>query len=302
MKLTFSLAIILLGTLSVESAEKVLVVRVGRLTQYDQALAGFRKCLLGKKADTLIEEISLPEDEGQSLALLSSLRTKRPSLIMNIGTLAAKLSGQALQDIPQIFCMVLDPSSSNLRSGGVTLDVRASDQIAYIRQNFPSVKRLGVIHNPQRTQDLIRELKEIQRKGEMALVFKEVTSGDAMERAVAEMAPKVDGFLMTPDPTIYSPHITPQLIFKTLQNGIPFFAVAAPYVKAGALAAVYAEFQDNGCQAAEVANRVLDGQDPRSLPLSWPSVTKSAVNLVVAERLKIAVPTKTVSRAEEVVR
>jgi ABC-type uncharacterized transport system substrate-binding protein len=107
---------------------------------------------------------------------------------------------------------------------------------------------------------------------------------------------------MISDGNIYTMRTSPQILLQTIQIGLPFFALSAPYVKSGAVAAVYADWEDNGCMAADLAAKALRGEKETSLPLLFPRKISSAVNLVVADRLSVDVPPAARGEAEVVIK
>ncbi|MBI4397070.1 MAG: hypothetical protein HY548_08250 [Elusimicrobia bacterium] len=282
--------------------KKVLAVRSSNFPLYGQALGGFRMCMRGRGVSYEMEEITMPDSDAQAAAFINNLRSRKPDLILALGSSAARLVKERVRDVPMVFCMVVDPPSSNLMTGGVTLDIRPAVQIDFIRKNFPQFKRIGIIYNPQRNRDVIRELKEMRQNGEVNLVFAEATSIDQMDKALQDISAKSDCLLMLSDPTIYTAQTASQLILQTLQRGVPLIAISSTFVKAGALAGIYADLEDNGCQASELAGRILEGEHADTLPISWSRKVKTAVNLVVAERLKVPVSRSTIEDAEEVVK
>ncbi|MBI4397069.1 MAG: hypothetical protein HY548_08245, partial [Elusimicrobia bacterium] len=199
-------------------------------------------------------------------------------------------------------CMVVDPPASNLEGGGVTLDVKPSAQVEFIKKNFPLFKRIGVLYSSHRNKEVIKELKEIKQRGGADLVFAEVTAIEQVDKILTDLSTKADCLLMLSDPTIYTPQTASQIIMRTLELNFPIIAASPAYVKAGALAGIYADTEDNGCQASEVVGRVLAGEKADAISLHWPKKTKTAVNLVVAERLRVQVNSSTIESAEQVIK
>ena len=65
---------------------------------------------------------------------------------------------------------------------------------------------------------------------------------------------------------------------------------------------IYTSPEENGCVAASVADRILSGEKPGSIPIAWMDKYAVAVNMVVAERLNIKVPASVTNSAEQVVK
>lgn len=279
------------------AGEKVVVVRSSALPLYESVVKGFKRC---SKAQ-LVGDITLSGDRPGDLATLGDASAKSPGVILSLGSVATRLVRDNLSSIPSVFAVVIDPTSNKLPPPGVPLDLHASTQLGFIRQHFPQLKRVGILYSPGRNMEVVAELKALKAKGEL-ITLVEVSSIDKLDAALQTLAAGADCLLMLSDPTIYSAQTAPQLILQTLQRGLPIIAASPAYVKAGAMTAIYSDAEESGCTAAGVVDRVLDGEKPSSIPFSWPTKYSSAVNLIVAGRLKVSVPAALINSAEQVVK
>ena len=116
------------------------------------------------------------------------------------------------------------------------------------------------------------------------------------------LSSRADCLLMLSDPVIYSPQTAPQLILQLLQHRMPIFASSPAFVKAGALAGLQADPEENGRAAAAIVDRILKGEKASSIPYVWPSQFIVSLNMVVADRLNVPVPASLQSSAEQVVK
>jgi ABC-type uncharacterized transport system substrate-binding protein len=218
-----------------------------------------------------------------------------------VGTAAARFAREKSSSIPTVFAAVIDPSSTGLAPPGAPMDVDPAAEVAFVRKNFPQVKRLGVLYSPGRNVDAVSRFKALRDQGE-AIALIEVPSIDKLEEAIQTLAEQSDGLLMLTDPVIYSPQTAPQLILKTLQRGLPIFAVSPAFVKAGAMAGIYTDPEQNGCTAAAVAGRVAAGDKAASRSYQLSSEYRSSANPVVAKRLNINLPAALAGGAEQTVK
>jgi ABC-type uncharacterized transport system substrate-binding protein len=200
-----------------------------------------------------------------------------------------------------VFAAVIDPASAGLAPPGAPMDVDPAAEVAFVRKNFPNIKRLGVLYSPGRNVDAVSRFKGLRDQGE-AIALIEVPSIDKLEDAIQTLAGQSDALLMLTDPVIYSPQTAPQLILKTLQRGLPIFAVSPAFVKAGAMAGVYTDPEQNGCTAAVVAGRVAAGDKAASRSYQLSSEYRSSANPVVAKRLNMDLPAALAGGAEQTVK
>lgn len=282
--------------------KKIIAIHSSQLSLYEEAAAGFRDCLKSLSIPFSLENQLMPKDESALDGFFSDVKAKTPDLILAVGSSAARYAREKIKNTPIIFCMVIDPATMNLTEAGVSLDVAPAVQVDYIRKNFPQFKKIGVIYNAQRNKEIIKGLKELKQQGTADIVFVEVTAIDQVNNAVKSVKNQADCLLMISDSLIYTQTTISQIIFDAIQMGLPIFTVSPALVKAGALAAVYSDSKENGCSAVEIARKVFAGESPKNIPISWPVKTKSAVNMVVAERLGIQVKPATLEKAEQVIR
>lgn len=279
------------------AGKKVVIVRSSSLSLYEKVVQGFKRCT----KNDIGGDLMFTDDAAKNEALLGDVRGRKPDLVLTLGTGATRFIREKAASIPSAFAMLIDPGANKLAPPGVPLDLRAAAQVEFIHESFPQLKRIGILYSPGRNVEVVAEMKALQAKGE-PLVLVEVDSIEQLDAAVKSLVGKADCLLMLTDPVIYSPQTASQLILQTLQQGLPIIAPSPAYVKAGALAGIYSDAEQNGCEAAGVVDKVLGGAAPASVPFAWPTKYLTAVNLVVADRLKIQVPASVVNSAEQVVK
>ena len=90
-----------------------------------------------------------------------------------------------------------------------------------------------------------------------------------------------------PDPTVFSRGGAKRVLLHTLDKQIPFMGLSEHYVRAGALLAVAASYEENGRQVAERVIRILDGESPRRIPVARPEAVEVVFNPNTARRLEL---------------
>jgi ABC-type uncharacterized transport system substrate-binding protein len=286
------------GLWAAPAEKKVVILRSGAFPLYDFAVKGFKDELAAKKVRCAFEEMVLPETDADGF--IASLRASSPDLVFTIGTLAARMLQEKGQGIPFIYAMIVDPPSLGLTTPGAVMETNPTAQLAFIRENFPKIKRVGLIHSSTRNRDTVRLFSEA-RMPDMTLVMIPADSPEDMSKAILRLSKEADCLLMVSDALLYSSQTSSQIILQTLQNNLPIIAVSPSFVKAGAMAAIYPDYTDNGVQAGDVAARFFAGEPLSSIPAQWASRTRCAVNLIIAKRLGVAVQDKTLRAAVEVV-
>lgn len=304
MRLSRALAAALLlsaPALRAEAEKRVVALRSGALPIYDFAVQGFREELAARRVPFVIEDRVLPTDPMQLDAFVGQLRASRPDVVLTIGTAAAKVMNERGGGLPFVYSMLVDPGSMGLATAGAVMEARPGAQLEFIKSHFPSLKRVGVIHSAVRNKETVRLLQEEKPEG-ITLVMIQANNPEEMSNAIQRLSKEADCLLMISDGLLYSPQMATQIILQTIQSDLPIIGISPSFVKAGALAAVYPDYKDNGALAAAAAARYFGGASLSSLSVQWPVKTRFSVNLIVSQRLGIPVQEKTLKQAQEVVR
>lgn len=243
----------------------------------------------------------MPKGEDELAAFLRDIQSRPPDLVFTVGTPAARFMREQGGSIPFVYAMIVDPSSLGLVTGGAVMEVEASVQFEFIRKYFPRIRRVGVVYSAQRNRESVSLLKE-KKPDDFSLVMLSAETPEEVAKAVSKLSSDADCLLMVTDAVIYSPQTITPLILQTIQNGLPIIAISPSFVKAGALAAVYPDYKDNGALAAEVAARYFNGESLQSISVQRASRTRTAINLIVARRLRVSVSEKNIQLASEVIK
>lgn len=271
-----------LFTCGAAAQAKIVAVRSGDLPPYDQALEGFQKALFSQNVDASVQILTLPGNPVGDQAMLENLNRQNPSLVLALGASSAKLSRQYIKSSPVLFCMVLE--SDTFGYGGVSLALPLSDSLEWIFRSLPQFKTVGVIYNPERSASLTREVRALEKRG--SLISATATSPSDIDRALASLKGRVDALLLLPDPTLFPTQAVGAFLAQTIKIEMPVVGVSPPYVKAGAVAAFFADYQNNGELAAGAAAKVLRGESVKNIPVLAPTKVSVGLNLVVARHLK----------------
>jgi putative tryptophan/tyrosine transport system substrate-binding protein len=117
------------------------------------------------------------------------------------------------------------------------------------------------------------------------------TTKDALV-AIRELEDEpLDAFLMILDPVIANDVSFKVLLNFSLKKRIPLIVPAEPFVKAGALMSVGADYGKIGDQAWDIAKRILQGElKPSDVGIRHPEAVIVAVNNTIARTLGLEVP------------
>jgi putative ABC transport system substrate-binding protein len=275
---------------SAQPRGKVLIVVTSAAGPYGTALAGLRAGLAGQTMATIDLSAAAP------LETQNWIRAHRPAVVVAVGskaTLAAVAA--AARRVPVISAMVLGWDGQAQGAASVLgLEPAAPRWLERLAGLFPHLRRLGLLAGhaiPPAQLDAI-EAEAVQ----MGYSVRKARCAGVQEAlaAIAAMAGNVDLIWCAPDSTLFNETTVKPLLLAALQRQVPLIGFSEAFVRAGAAAGFFADFEDIGLRAAEVAQRVMGGGAvPAFEP---PRIVKVAVNERVVRLLglrhKMADPQK----------
>jgi ABC-type uncharacterized transport system substrate-binding protein len=275
------------------SAQVALLVERGAST-YQQAAYGFKTAF----ANTLnVEQIELDESGQMSKELLAGWRRNPPRLVIAIGTRAARAASGRLPSLPVLYCLTLRSLENQLvgtNIGGIVLDVGLPQQFENIRKLLPNLRRIGVVYDELTSGPVVKQARNYLGPG-IQIVPRNARTPQEAEREIRDLFNNVlgpgDAFWLLWDSVTANPANFRILVELSLKNKTPLIVPARPFVEAGALVSVGANYEQAGRQLAEMAQQILAGQArPGDFLAVPPAELTVTINGAVARQLGIAIP------------
>lgn len=232
------------------------------------------------------------------------------TVIVPISTPSAQAALAATRDIPIVFTAVTDPVSAELvpslkAPGGNITGISdmspMADHVALIREITPNVKSIGVLFNPGEANSvsLVNRLKEVAGEAGLTVVEAPVTKSADVQAAARGLVGKVDAMYVPTDNTVVS--ALEAAIAVAEENDIPFYSGDTDSVKRGTLASIGFNYFDVGVETGKVVARVLKGEKPGDIDVTFASGTDLFVNKAAAEKMGITLPEAVIARASTVI-
>ncbi len=291
-----------------EPAEPLVVLLVSPGPEaYQQAEQGVREALVAAIPASRLVSIVLEGPDGPREA--KRLIGGGPSVVVAIGSRAARVARENASDVPLVYSMVLDPGSIGLPAPGetppgsvtgVAMDVTPDRQFELLHEMIPALRRIGVLYDPAVSGQAVRRAVAAARARGLTLVAQAVRSEGEVLSGAALLAPEVDALWAIADPTVLTVPNSRALILFSLRARKPLFAISEGFVRTGALAALSADPEEVGRRAGELALRVLQGTPAREIKPEFPPRLSLFVNRASAERLGVSLPERVVARAQAV--
>lgn len=231
-------------------------------------------------------------------------------LIVTYGPLATMAAKAELPPVSTLFADVYDPVglgivSATTKTGRNMSGIRGDAPVQGLLKYFTDtvkVRKLGILfdaHSPEALQQRRILEESCNRKGIIVHAM-EVDDSHNYLAPLGELPDDVDGVFVAS-----SEHHESQLGFVlgyTNARKIPVITQLAGAADEGAFMVLETSPQEQGEKLAEMAGRVLSGQNINQIPMLNPHNISFVINLNVAKDQGIKVPIQTLSVASRVVR
>lgn len=254
-------------------------------------------------------ELDLQNAQGDQSTLTSianSFASADYDLFYAIATPSAQSLAQVITDKPIVFAAVTDPQSAGLvdswdkPGGNVTgvSDLNPMDaQIELIHEVVPEAATVGIVYSSGEvnSQVQVTEATEAAQQQGLEIVTSTVTNSSEVQQAAQSL--DADVFLIFTDNVVVS--AAESVIQVAEQRKVPVFASDGSTVERGAAAGLSVNYTQQGLDAAAVAQRILDGEQPGEIAVETQKDYDLYVNEGAAERQGLTLSADLVSRAAE---
>lgn len=164
----------------------------------------------------------------------------------------------------------------------IHLDQPPARHAALIAALLPQARRVGMLYS--RPDDLPQWQRVLGQAG-LSLSAHRIETDESLGHELSELLPVSDVLMASSDTAIYRPDTIRNILLDTYRARVPLIGLSAAYVRAGALAAVYATPQQMARQAARaIETYVAAGKLP---PPQFAREFEIGVNAQVARSLGI---------------
>ncbi|WP_173934854.1 ABC transporter substrate-binding protein [Chelativorans sp. Marseille-P2723] len=233
-----------------------------------------------------------------------------PDVIVPISTPSAQAVAAATRSIPIVFTAVTDPIAAGLAAsveepGGNVTGVSdlspIAEHIALVKEILPEAETIAFIYNPGEANSvaLLNLFRETAEEQGLSVVEAPANRSADVQAAARSAVGKADAIYVPTDNTIVS--ALESLVAVCEENDLPLISADTDSVERGALASVGFNYYEVGRQTAEVVIRVLNGEDPGMIPVTFATGTDLVVNPKAAEAMGVSLPQDILDRATKVV-
>lgn len=167
----------------------------------------------------------------------------------------------------------------------IYLDQPSKRQLDLITAALPEAKNIGLLYSVPSPE--IAGLRKAATESRLVLHEQKVDSADSLHRDLQSLLQKSNVLLAVPDAQIYNSTTMRNILLATYHSGVPLVGLSAPYVRAGALCAVFSTPDQIAAQAADATRQLVEtGRLPM---VQYPAEFEVMVNQQVARSLGIQI-------------
>jgi putative ABC transport system substrate-binding protein len=234
----------------------------------------------------------------------SRIAKEKPDLVLTMGTPVTKYAKDKIIDagIPLVFTALAFPAAVGCKSfteagpgfTGVTTHMNMKDALAIVKQAFPAIKTVGIVHSDD--SNSIAHVEEAKKEGlslGITVISKQVGIKDPVVPALKELKKQgVQVFAVPPDPyyELRDHEKAGELIEFSKANKTQAFTLVIDKIP-GAILYVGVDFDNIGALSGKQSVKILkDGVKPEALPILQQQDLTIMVDTKVMQALNIQLP------------
>lgn len=292
-----------------EKNSKIVIVKSDTLDQYNEAVNGFLGILEETGIQFQAKIFTLKPGNQQTFDSLATIGSEKPDAIFAIGTRAIQELKKRNTDIPVFFSMALNPEKNGIidstdktipNLSGVSLNVPIETQLKLVKQVFSNLKAIGILYHPLQDSQIFRQCKEEARKLNIKIAPGEIRTEEDIPTALKEIRARSNVLLLISNQYVLNYSSLKYILMYGLSNNFPVIGLSEFHVKAGALLAIRADYEDAGRQAGDLIIDMLSNKTAENQHIYSPRKTKLFINKRTADMMGIAIPVMFLSQAEQV--
>jgi putative ABC transport system substrate-binding protein len=283
----------------------------------ERVVEGFKAGLanLGYTEDTNVVYVSDgPTGTIEALSpAAEDLKSKKLDLLFTVGTPPTQVAKDVFTgtDVPILFAPVFNPVELGFvesfpNPGGQLTGIQSTNSVAkaleWLLEIVPDVKRIYVPHNPEDASGVqtLQVLTDTSKTLGVELVVSEGTTQEELDAVTRNIPDDVDAVFVLRTGSIGA-RIS-NIIQAANELGIPAACSdIGPLLEAGVMVGYGPGYHEMGEQAARMADQLLKGTDPATLPVEE-AETFLGISLQAAETIGLEVPDSALRQAKQVVR
>jgi len=298
--------LIALGAAGCESKEDVVTIGINQFVVHEALDASRQGFLDVLKENGYIEgeniEIDYKNAQGEqptALTIAQDFSNSKKDLIFAIATPSAQASYNATKEIPIVITAVTDPVDAGIAESfeasgtnvtGTSDGVPIGPQLDVLKKVLPDAKTIGVIYNTSEANSIyqVEALKIEAEKQGFNLKEVGITNLSDVNSVLPTALEDIDVLYTPTDNTVASAYAI--IIKLATEQNVPVFCAEDAGVNVGGLISAGLDYYELGRETGFIAIEVLEGKNPKDLPISTMKNPVIVVNEDTALKLGITIP------------
>ncbi|WP_101698236.1 ABC transporter substrate-binding protein [Clostridium minihomine] len=286
---------------------KMITVGVAQLVTHpslDASLKGFRQALADEgfvEGKNITYDVQNAQGEqANCVTIANTFASKKPELILAIGTPAAQAVVKVITDTPVLVTAITDPKDaklvqSNEKPGanvsGTSDKTPVKEQLQLLKDMVPSLETVGILYSSSETNSKLQAEWAKAACGELGLKYQEFTASNTNEvqQVTQSMMGKVQGVYIPTDNLMASN--MKNVTSVTTRNKVPVVPGAVGMVTDGGTCTVGINYEKLGYQTGMMAAKVLRGEaNVGDMPIEYQETLDTHYNSVAATEMGLTIP------------
>lgn len=281
----------------------------------DAVLQGFQDYLQEKGIAAKFTIHNAQANMGTATQIAQQMMGEKADLLVAIATPSAQTCVQALSKAPAelkrplLFTAVTDPVAAGLVKDlqhpdagitGVSDLLPVKEHIMMVLSFKKDIRKLGLLYNAGEANSKATIAAINGLRAELGFDTVEATASKTADvyQAAKSLAGKVDAIFIPTDNTIIS--ALESVIKVGVQNKLPVFAADVDSVKRGAVAAMGFDYYKHGYQTGAIAQRILNGEKPETIPIQFQEELQLHINADYARQMGVTPPEALLKKATKI--
>ncbi len=238
--------------------------------------------------------------------------SNKVDIICAITTPCLQSALQSTKEIPIVFGAIANPykagagESANNHKANVTGASATSpifETMELIKKTDKKIKTLGVIWNPSYANSVVNVKLAKESAAKLGLVIKEISvsgSSDVLQAAESMVAKNIDLFYIISDHSVIS--ALESVVKIANQHHIPMVSNEPQNVERGVAMALGWDYYQNGAKTAQLAVRILKGENPKDINFQGLDQQSLSINLQAAKQQNLNISEELIKSANKIIK
>ena len=273
---------------------------------------GFREGGLVENRDYRITVRNAQGDMVTLSSMIDSAITDRADLLMTMSTPTLQGALKKARGRPIVFTLVASAIAAGAGKSnadhlpnvtGVLTTSAYPELIATVRKYLPNARKLGTLFVPSETNSIYN--REQTEKAARSAGFEWISvpvnsTAEVNDATHSLLSHNVDAICQIAGNLTASAF--PSIAEPARRAKVPIFAFQTNQAHQGASVVVARDYYDGGRQAAAIAIRLMNGENPAVIPFQPLKTTRVLINLKAAKACNLSVPPELLKQASTIIR